>query len=317
MAMVKKDKVAVQVKDTTTPSTQNQYIPSQDKLIDLEYIRRLTDGTVTPNCIPSALILGEPGAGKTSYGKWVADQLKAKFIFAPCYDGVGAEQLVYNWDLGTLVDAMTDEQTKGRDAMKDGYLLQALKASQKGLVVLLIDEIDKAKPSVDTFLLSFLQECMLNDPITGPVHGIKGNIFIMFTSNERRELEDALDRRFTFIRHFKFPERSDLIRQVNTMVSVKYSPTKVTFITDLALAYRSLKSVQRKPSQNQISDLVQELYAIGMSSVGRKTSYQMKFNSMLWKFSQEPADHAKFVKFLKERYKMAEPKLKSYLGSMI
>lgn len=296
----------------------NNYIPSQDKLVDLEYIKRLTDGTVKSNCIPSCLILGEPGAGKTSFGKYVADQLKAKFIFAPCYDGVGAEQLVYNWDLGALVDAMTEEEKKGRDAMKDGYLLQALKASNEGLVVLLIDEIDKAKPSVDTFLLSFLQECMLNDPITGPIVGKKENLFIIFTSNQRRELEDALDRRFTFIRHFHFPERADLIKQVNSMLSVKYSTTKTVFLVDLALAYRNLHSVERKPSQNQISDLVQEVYTIGSSnSIGRKTSYQLKFKSMLWKFSQEPEDHKKFVTFLKSRYKMKDEKLQSYIGSMI
>lgn len=296
----------------------NTYIPSKDKLMDLEYIKKLTNGEIKSNCIPSALILGEPGAGKTSFGKYVADQLNAKFIFAPCYDGVGAEQLVYNWDLGALVDAMTEEEKKGRDAMKDGYLLQALKASNDGLVVLLIDEIDKAKPSVDTFLLSFLQECMLNDPITGPIVGNKANLFILFTSNQRRELEDALDRRFTFIRHFHFPERADLIKQVNSMLSVKYSITKTTFLVDLALAYRNLHSVERKPSQNQISDLVQEVYTIGSSNVlGRKGSYKAKFNSMLWKFSQEPNDHQKFVTFLKSRYKMADAKLQSYIGSMI
>ena len=43
----------------------NTYIPSKDKLMDLEYIKKLTNGEIKSNCIPSALILGEPGAGKT------------------------------------------------------------------------------------------------------------------------------------------------------------------------------------------------------------------------------------------------------------
>jgi MoxR-like ATPase len=295
----------------------NKYILSKDKQMDVEYVRMLTSGQIASNCIPSALLLGEPGAGKTSFGKYIAEKLDANFIFAPCYDGVGAEQLVYNWDLGTLVDAMTDEETKGRHAMKDGYLLQALKKSHDGLVVLLIDEIDKAKPSVDTFLLTFLQECMLNDPLTGVVKGKKENIFIIFTSNQRRELEDALDRRFTLIRHFKFPERADLIQQVKSMLSVDYNETKLLYTIDLALTYRKMAGLERKPSQNQIADLIQELYAIGSTPVGRKTSYQLKFQSMLWKFSQSPNDHLRFISHLKAATKMDESKMRSYVGSMI
>jgi MoxR-like ATPase len=295
----------------------NKYILSKEKEMDVEYIHLLASGAIKSNCIPSMLLLGEPGAGKTSFGKFIADKLKAHFIFAPCYDGVGAEQLVYNWDLGTLVDAMTDEHTKGRQAMKDGYLLQALKMSHEKFVVLLIDEIDKAKPSVDTFLLTFLQECMLNDPLTGVVRGKKENMLIIFTSNQRRELEDALDRRFTLIREFKFPNRTDLIEQVNSMLTINYNETKKMYAIDLALAYRSLPGVEKKPSQNQIADLIHELYAIGNTPVGRKTSYQLKFQSMLWKFSQNADDHVRFISHLKAKTQMPEAKLKSYVGSMI
>jgi MoxR-like ATPase len=295
----------------------NKYILTKEKEMDVEYVRLLTSGKIKSNCIPSMLLLGEPGAGKTSFGKFLAGELKAHFIFGPCYDGVGAEQLVYNWDLGTLVDAMTDEETKGRHAMKDGYLLQALKKSHEGLVVLLIDELDKAKPSVDTFLLTFLQECMLNDPLTGVVKGVKENIFIIFTSNERRELEDALDRRFTMIRKFTFPERLDLIAQVNSMLTVDYNETKKLFAVDLALAYRNIPGVEKKPSQNQVSDLIHELYAISNTPVGRKTSYQLKFQSMLWKFSQTPSDHTRFKHFLKTKFKLDDKKTMAYIGSMI
>jgi MoxR-like ATPase len=155
-------------------------ILSQSKLQDISYIKYLMNNPTV--CVPSMLLFGEPGAGKTSFAKFLASELQAELIFAPCYDGVSSEQLVFNWDLGTLVDAMTDENTSGRDAMKDGYLLQALKKSQTHKVVLLIDEIDKAKPSVDTFLLSYMQECLLNDPLTGVIHGNKIN------NNHKREM---------------------------------------------------------------------------------------------------------------------------------
>lgn len=287
-------------------------ILSQDKQLDVQYIKYLlTNPTV---CVPSMLLFGEPGAGKTSFAKYLATELEAELIFAPCYDGVAAEQLVYNWDLGTLVDAMTDEAVKGREAMKDGYLLQALRMSNDRKVVLLIDEVDKAKPSVDTFLLSYMQECMLNDPLTGQVKGNKKNLFVVLTSNKRRELEDALDRRISMIREFKFPNKSELIDQVKCMVNVPYNESKFNFLIDLVLGYRALTGVNKKPSQNQIADLIQELFFLGTIPAGRKTTYEMKYRALLWKMSQDESDHKLFNNYLRGKYKK---NTFQYVGSML
>ena len=286
-------------------------ILSQDKQLDIQYIKYLLGNPTV--CVPSMLLFGEPGAGKTSFAKHLATELEAELIFAPCYDGVSADQLVYNWDLGTLVDAMTDEATKGREAMKDGYLLQALRKSNEHKVVLLIDEVDKAKPSVDTFLLSYMQECMLNDPLTGVVKGNKNNLFIVLTSNKRRELEDALDRRISMIREFKFPNKSELIQQVKMMVNVDYNESKFNFLIDLVLMYRTL-DVSKKPSQNQVADLIQELYFIGNQAIGRKTSYEMKYRALLWKISQDEQDQLKFADKLRFAYRKNTIQ---YVGSML
>jgi MoxR-like ATPase len=286
-------------------------ILSQDKQLDIQYVKYLLSNPTV--CVPSMLLFGEPGAGKTSFAKYLATELEAELIFAPCYDGVAADQLVYNWDLGTLVDAMTDEQTKGREAMKDGYLLQALRKSNDHKVVLLIDEVDKAKPSVDTFLLSYMQECMLNDPLTGVVKGNKNNLFVVLTSNKRRDLEDALDRRISMIREFTFPEKNELIQQVKMMVNVDYNESKFNFLIDLVLEYRKLE-VSKKPSQNQVADLIQELYFIGTQAIGRKTSHDMKYRAFLWKMSQDNEDQSNLLKMLRNKF----PKNTSqYIGSML
>lgn len=287
-------------------------ILSQEKQLDVQYIKYLlTNPTV---CVPSMLLFGEPGAGKTSFAKYLATELEAELIFAPCYDGVAAEQLVYNWDLGTLVDAMTDEAVKGREAMKDGYLLQALRMSNDRKVVLLIDEVDKAKPSVDTFLLSYMQECMLNDPLTGVVKGNKNNLFVVLTSNKRRELEDALDRRISMIREFKFPDKSELIDQVKSMLNVPYNESKFNFLIDLVVGYRNISGVNKKPSQNQIADLIQELFFLGSIPVGRKTTYEMKYRALLWKVSQDESDHKLFYNYMRNKYKKNTIQ---YVGSML
>lgn len=286
-------------------------ILNQEKKLDVEYVKYLLANPTV--CVPSMLLFGEPGAGKTSFAKYLATELEAELIFAPCYDGVAADQLVYNWDLGTLVDAMTDETTKGREAMKDGYLLQALRKSNDHRVVLLIDEVDKAKPSVDTFLLSYMQECMLNDPLTGVVKGNKNNLFIVLTSNKRRDLEDALDRRINMIREFSFPSKSELIEQVKMMLNVDYNESKFNFLIDLVIAYRTL-NVNKKPSQNQIADLIQELYFIGSKSISRKTSYAMKYRAFEWKMSQEESDRKTLFDMLERKFKK---NTKLYIGSML
>lgn len=286
-------------------------ILSQDKQLDIQYVKYLLSNPTV--CVPSMLLFGEPGAGKTSFAKYLATELEAELIFAPCYDGVAADQLVYNWDLGTLVDAMTDESTKGREAMKDGYLLQALRKSNEHKVVLLIDEVDKAKPSVDTFLLSYMQECMLNDPLTGVVKGNKNNLFVVLTSNKRRDLEDALDRRISMIREFTFPEKDELKQQVKMMVNVDYNESKFNFLIDLVLDYRKL-DVSKKPSQNQVADLIQELYFIGTQPIGRKTAYMMKYRALLWKMSQDESDRKLFVNMLVRRF---QKNTIQYIGSML
>ena len=286
-------------------------ILSQDKQLDIQYVKYLLSNPTV--CVPSMLLFGEPGAGKTSFAKYLATELEAELIFAPCYDGVAADQLVYNWDLGTLVDAMTDESTKGREAMKDGYLLQALRKSNDHKVVLLIDEVDKAKPSVDTFLLSYMQECMLNDPLTGVVKGNKNNLFVVLTSNKRRDLEDALDRRISMIREFTFPEKDELKQQVKMMVNVDYNESKFNFLIDLVLDYRKL-DVSKKPSQNQVADLIQELYFIGTQPIGRKTAYMMKYRALLWKMSQDESDRKLFVNMLVRRF---QKNTIQYIGSML
>lgn len=286
-------------------------ILSQDKQLDIQYVKYLLSNPTV--CVPSMLLFGEPGAGKTSFAKYLATELEAELIFAPCYDGVAADQLVYNWDLGTLVDAMTDESTKGREAMKDGYLLQALRKSNEHKIVLLIDEVDKAKPSVDTFLLSYMQECMLNDPLTGVVKGNKNNLFVVLTSNKRRDLEDALDRRISMIREFTFPEKDELKQQVKMMVNVDYNESKFNFLIDLVLDYRKLE-VSKKPSQNQVADLIQELYFIGTQPIGRKTAYMMKYRALLWKMSQDESDRKLFVNMLVRRF---QKNTIQYIGSML
>ena len=106
--------------------------------------------------------------------------------------------------------------------------------------------------------------------------------------------------------------RASITRKIEELVHIY---PKITIAQLMAFIFRSKGEVMGAPWNWSDS---KEVYTIGSSNVlGRKGSYKAKFNSMLWKFSQEPNDHQKFVTFLKSRYKMADAKLQSYIGSMI
>jgi len=97
------------------------------------------------------------------------------------------------------------------------------------------------------------------------------------------------------------------------MIKVSYNDSKFNFLIDLTISYREL-DVVKKPSQNQIADLINELYHIGNLSIGRKTAYMAKFKAMLWKMSQESDDQQMLEYMLSNKY---GSNYKTYVGSML
>ena len=301
------------------------YILDSRKSTDVNTIKHLMsdDSDFISDCVPSIMLYGVPGSGKTAFAKFIAKELDAEFIFGPCFDNMGQEQMIYDWDLGLLADSMGgNSNAKGSEALKPGFLLRALTSSQTKKTVLLLDEIDKAKPAVDTYLLSYLQECMINDSIQGKIEGNKKNLLIVFTSNKHRELNDALDRRMMIIREFHFPEKNDFIQQlkmINPKVNI-YNSAKLHLLVELVYAYRKLET-KKKPAQNQIADLVSELMLISNNkSISRKERYKMKFQSFLWKLSENADDRElmkkKLVDFFSKK-KIPAKSLETYIGSML
>ena len=98
---------------------------------------------------------------------------------------MGTENFQYDVDIESVMKQNPDK------AIKPGILLQALEKSKEKPVVLVIDELDKTRPDVDSFLLDFLENGRLT---TGTDTYIKGEypIYTFITSNDKREIDDAL-----------------------------------------------------------------------------------------------------------------------------
>ena len=135
--------------------------------------------------IPTLLLLGKSGAGKTFLAETFAKMIGADEKFVQCFPRMGTENFQYDVNIEGVIKQDPDK------SLKEGVLLQALNSSKEGPVVLVIDELDKARPEVDSFLLDFLENGRLT---TGTDTYIKGehSIYTFITSNDKREIDDAL-----------------------------------------------------------------------------------------------------------------------------
>ena len=141
--------------------------------------------------IPCALLRGVPGSGKTSTAEAFALAVDATKYFYQCNPGTGFDQFIGQPNLGAVL------RQDAAACISDGILIQAAKAAMAGEdVVLILDEIDKASPEVDSYLLDFLQSRRIHDSnMEELVVPSDVKFWVFLTSNNERDLSDALMRR--------------------------------------------------------------------------------------------------------------------------
>lgn len=175
------------------------------------------------------LVEGPPGVGKTELAKASAAFLEAPLIRLQCYEGLDEARALYEWKYGKqllytqvlrdklsgLLDgARTLEDSMARLAdMGDAFysetfleprpLLKALRCEEPP--VLLIDEIDKADQEFESFLLELLSDYQISIPELGTVTA-RSEPLVFLTSNNTRELSDALKRRCLHL-YIPFPDK--------------------------------------------------------------------------------------------------------------
>jgi len=167
------------------------------------------------------LLEGEAGVGKTEVAKVLSELLGRNLIRLQCYEGIDANQALYEWNYSRQLIAVRAAQTGEagptvRDLFGPEFLVERplLAAIREGSgAVLLVDELDRADDEFEAFLLEVLSEFAVSIPEIGRVAALEPPAVVV-TSNRTRELHDALKRRclYHWIDHPTLEREIEIVR---------------------------------------------------------------------------------------------------------
>jgi MoxR-like ATPase len=153
------------------------------------------------------LVEGPAGVGKTELAKAVARATGRSLIRLQCYEGLDEAKALYEWNYRKqLLRIQTEAADAGWQEVRDDIFGQEFLLSRPLLtaistdrpVVLLIDEIDKTDQEFEAMLLEVLSDFQISIPELGLVEA-RTRPFVLLTSNNSRELTEALKRRCLYL----------------------------------------------------------------------------------------------------------------------
>jgi MoxR-like ATPase len=153
------------------------------------------------------LVEGPAGVGKTELAKALASYLDRELVRLQCYEGLDEAKALYEWNYRKqLLRIQAEADGAGWDAVQEDIFgeefllarpLMSAIASERP-VVLLIDEIDKTDQEFEAMLLEVLSDFQISIPELGRVES-RTHPVVLLTSNNSRELTEALKRRCLYL----------------------------------------------------------------------------------------------------------------------
>jgi MoxR-like ATPase len=247
------------------------------------------------------LVEGPAGTGKTELAKSVAAMLGARLIRLQCYEGLDESKALYEWNykkqlLRIQAQRVTEgeggnwndieDDIFGEDFLMTRPLLEAIRA--KDPVVLLIDEVDRVEVETEALLLEILSEYQVSIPELGTVKATQIPL-VFLTSNNTRELSEALKRRCLFL-HIDYPQMDREKEIVLTRV-----PDITEHLADQVVRIvRSIRQIELKksPSVSETLDWARTLVLLGVNDIDTQTAKEtlhilLKYQTDITKAAKE------------------------------
>ncbi|GAD53065.1 carbon monoxide dehydrogenase D protein [Halarchaeum acidiphilum MH1-52-1] len=224
------------------------------------------------------LVEGAPGAGKTELAKTLARGFGTDLVRLQCYEGLSAENALYEWNYtkqllavegeDASVDGNGDHSVFDEEFLLERPLLRALADADDGEnpPVLLIDEVDRADEAFEALLLEVLSDFQISVPELGTVSAERPPIVVL-TSNRTRALSDALKRRCLYL-HVEPPSFERELEIVERKSALDTDVAAEVCGVVQALRERALR---KRPGVAETLDWADALAALGSETLDATT----------------------------------------------
>src|SRR6266702_750142 len=233
---------------------------------------------------------GPAGVGKTGLALALAEATGARLLRLQCYEGLDEAKALYEWnykkqllriqaDSGQRDWHKVEQDIFTEDFLLPRPLLAAIRSPEP--VVLLIDEVDRVEVETEALLLEVLSEWQVSIPELGTISATRPPLVVL-TSNNTRELSEALKRRCLFL-HMGYPD----IERETRIIRARIPEIDAALAEQVARVVRSIRALDLKkaPSVSETLDWARTLVLLGVDRIDAEVT--RKTLALLLKYQQD------------------------------